>query len=75
MLRVYIMPNCKRCEELKIFLKNKNIVCEELNVEKNPKALAKMVSNGIEQYPVVEINGRLYDREVNDLKKLILAIQ
>lgn len=75
MLRIYMMPNCKRCEELKIFLREKNIRYEELNVERNARALAKMTANGVEQYPVVEINGRLYNREVNDLKKIILTVR
>ena len=46
-----------------------------MNVEKNPRALAKMTVEGIDQYPVVEINGRLYKDGVEQLKRLVSSMR
>lgn len=75
MIKVYILPNCQRCEELKIYMKNNGIQYQELNVENNPRALAKMTMEGIDQYPVVEINGRLYKNDVGQLKKIVSSFK
>ncbi|MBQ9313608.1 MAG: glutaredoxin family protein [Clostridia bacterium] len=71
MIKVYVLPNCQRCEELKMYMKKNNLVYKELNVEKNPKALAKITMEGIEQYPVIEIDGKLYSDDVSRLKKIV----
>ena len=71
MIKVYVLSNCKRCEDLKMYMKKNNIQYQELNVEKNPRALAKMTAEGIEQYPIVEISGKLYKENVEQLKKIV----
>ena len=71
MIKAYVLSNCQRCEELKRFLRKNSIAFQELNVEENPRALAKMEFNGIDMYPTIEINGILYSDEVERLKKII----
>lgn len=71
MINVYVLPNCQRCEEFKSYMKKNNISFRELNVENNPKALAKMTMEGIDKYPAVEINGKIYNDELNQLKKIV----
>ena len=75
MIKVYVLPNCQRCEDLRMYMRKNNIPYQELNVEKNPRALAKMTVEGIEQYPVVEINGRLYKDGVEQLKRLVSSMR
>lgn len=70
MIKVYVLSSCQRCEELKSYMKRKSIKFNEIDVEKNPRALAKMTIEGIDKYPVIEIDGRLYSGEVNDLKRM-----
>ena len=75
MIKVYVLPNCQRCEDLRMYMRKNNIPFQELNVEKNPKALAKMTIEGIDQYPVVEVNGRLYKNGVEQLKRLVSSVR
>lgn len=75
MIKVYVLPNCQRCEDLKTYMRKNSIPYQELNVEKNPRALARMTVEGIDQYPIVEINGRLYKNDVSQLKKLVALIK
>lgn len=72
MIKAYVLTNCQRCEELKTYMKKNNILFKELNVEKNTEALARMTMEGLDKYPVLEINGRFYSSDdVNDLKRMI----
>lgn len=75
MIKVYVLTNCQRCEDLKIFMRKNNILHQELNVEKNPRALARMTIEGIEQYPIIEINGKLYKDNVEQLKKIVSSLR
>jgi len=71
MIKAYVLTNCQRCEELKTFMKKNNIYFEELNVERSPRALARMTMEGMDRYPVIEIDGKLYDDDVSTLKKIL----
>lgn len=73
MINAYVLSNCQRCEELKAYMRKNGIAYQELNVESNPRALARMTMEGIDQYPVVEIDGRLYDDDVSALKRIVSA--
>ncbi len=71
MIKVYTLPNCPKCEDLKSYMKKNYIAYREENVEANPRALAKMTYEGINDYPVLEIDGRIYSENVNTLKSII----
>lgn len=71
MVKTYTLPNCPMCEELKSYMRNSHIAYEEANVESDPKALARMTIEGIEQYPAVEINGTVYSGDVDELKSIV----
>ena len=71
MIKTYTLPNCQICEELKAYMRKNNINFQDINVETNPKALAKMTMEGIEKYPAVEINGVIYTDELSKLKKMV----
>ena len=71
MIKAYTLQNCPMCEELKSYMKNSHIAYEEANVETDPRALAKMTIEGIEQYPAVEINGTIYAGNVDELKNIV----
>ena len=49
MVKTYTLPNCPMCEELKSYMRNSHINYEEANVESDPRALARMTMEGIEQ--------------------------
>mgnify|MGYP004675174911 FL=1 len=71
MVKTYTIPNCPMCEELKSYMRNSHINYEEANVESDPRALARMTMEGIEQYPAVEINGMIYSGDVSELKNIV----
>ena len=71
MIKTYTMPNCPMCEELKSYMKNSHIQFEEANVEEDFMARAKMVSLDIEQMPAIEMNGKVYARNVEELKNIV----
>lgn len=71
MVKVYTLSNCPMCEELKSYMNNSHISYEEANVESNPRALARMTIEGVEQYPAVELNGQIYPGNVDYLKKIV----
>ena len=71
MIKTYTMPKCPMCEELKSYMKNSHIQFEETNVEEDFMARAKMVSLDIDQMPAVEVNGKVYSGDVNELKNIV----
>lgn len=71
MIKLYTLPNCTICEELRSYMRNNHIAYEEANVANNPRALAKMANEGINNFPAVEINGVIYSGNVNELKKIV----
>lgn len=71
MVKMYTMTNCPMCEELKNYMKNSHIDYEEANVEEDFMARAKMVSLDIDQMPVIEMNGQVYAKDVEELKNIV----
>lgn len=58
-ITVYITSTCPYCDMLTNFLKEKNISYNEVNVENDPKAMAKVVeSTGQMGVPQTEVNGK-----------------
>lgn len=72
MIKTYTMPDCPRCEELKSYMKNSHISYEEINVEENFEARAKLVSLDIEDAPAVEVNGKVYSGDIDMLKNIVV---
>jgi glutaredoxin len=72
MIKAYTMTNCPMCEELKSYMRNSHIAYEEANVDTDPGARAKMVFNDIEQMPAIEVNGKLYSGDVDELKNIVM---
>ncbi len=71
MVKMYTIPNCPMCEELKNYMKNSHIDYTETNVEEDFMARAKMVSLDIEQMPAIEMNGKIYAKDVEELKNIV----
>ena len=72
MIKTYTIPNCPMCEELKAYMKNSHISYEESNVEEDFVARAKLVSLDIEQMPAVEVNGKFYSGDIEELKNIVV---
>ena len=71
MIKTYTIPNCPMCEELKSYMKSSHIDYTETNVEEDFMARAKMVSLDIEQMPAIEINGKIYSGDIEELKNIV----
>ena len=71
MIKTYTMPNCPMCEELKSFMRTSHISYEETNVEEDCRAFAKLKYLDIEQMPAVEINGKVYSGDIEELKNIV----
>lgn len=67
MLKIYTTTTCPRCQTLKGFFKENNMKYEEINIEQDFVARAKLIENDIYQVPALEVNGILKDGEVNEL--------
>jgi len=72
MLRVYTLKNCPNCEELKNIFKQRNVSYEELNVEDDFIARAKLIENDLEDLPVLEIGGKLKSGPVKELLQYVV---
>ena len=59
-------------EEFKSYLKSSHISYEESNVEEDFVARAKLVSLDIEQMPAVEVNGKVYSGDIEELKSIVV---
>ena len=68
MFKLYSQPNCPNCEQLKDYLKDRNIDFEELNVAEDHAAKAFMIMHDIETTPVVALNGNLFGGELDTIK-------
>ena len=53
MIKIYTMQMCSDCVNLKEFCAEKNIKYEEMDIENNFKAKAKMIAKGLEVVPVL----------------------
>lgn len=71
MIKTYTIPNCPMCEELKSYMRTSHIDYTETNVEEDFMARAKMVSLDIEQMPAVEVNGKIYSGDIEELKSIV----
>lgn len=59
-IRVFSTPTCSYCQVLKSFLKEKNVVFEDIDVSQNEAALKEMVDkSGQMGVPVVDIDGQI----------------
>ena len=72
MIKTYTIPNCPMCEELKSYMKSSHIDYTETNVEEDFMARAKMVSLDIEQMPAIEVNGKVYSGDIEELKSIVV---
>lgn len=69
MYRIYTTTTCPKCQALKGLFKDNDINYEEVNIDKDFIARAKLIENDIYQVPALEVNGDLKSGEVTDLAK------
>jgi len=66
-VRVFTTPVCPYCYTLKEFLKEKNVVFEELDVSRDEKAQEEMIKkSGKMEVPIIEIDEEIvvgFDKE------------
>ncbi len=79
MVKIYSTPTCPYCEMAKDFLKNSNVVFEDVDVSENHAAQEEMIAKTNQMgVPVIDIDGEIvlgFDRvaveEALKKKKLI----
>ena len=67
MVKIYTTTTCPRCQVLKGKFKESAIPYEEVNIEEDFVARAKLIENDIYQVPALEINGQIKQGEVEEL--------
>ena len=67
MVKLYTTTTCPRCQVLKGKFKEGEIPYEEVNIEEDFVARAKLIENDIYQVPALEINGQIKAGEVDEL--------
>lgn len=71
MYKIYTTTTCPKCKALKGMFKEKEIDFEEVNIEEDFVARAKLIENDIYQVPALEINGALKSGEVGELVQFL----
>lgn len=74
MFTIFTQENCPNCTVLKDFLKQRNIKYNELDVNNNFEARAKMIFNDIETTPAILYNGNMFGGELEVLKSRIMEL-
>ena len=69
--KIYTMTNCPNCEEFKNYCKNNNLGYEEINVDEDFQAKAKLIMNDFEEMPVVEKDGKMFHDSLNNMINFI----
>ncbi len=67
MVKIYTTTTCPRCQALKGIFQEGAIDYEEVNIEEDFKARAKLIENDIYQVPALEVNGAIKAGEVEEL--------
>ncbi len=72
-IKVYSTPTCPHCTTLKIFLDEKKLEYDDINVAIDNKARERMIKKTRQMtIPVVEIDGKfVIGFDVNKIKKLL----
>lgn len=58
---IYSLPNCPNCRKIKTYCKNNDISFTELNVEYDFKAKARIIAEGLENFPIIQIGNILME--------------
>lgn len=69
MFRIYTTNTCPNCKSLKGILQQNHVDYQEVNIEDDFIARAKLIENDIYQVPVLEVDGNLKVGEVSELAK------
>lgn len=60
MVKIFSTPSCMYCQTLKSFLKEKNIIFDDIDVSRDEVALKEMVDkSGQMGVPVIDIDGQI----------------
>jgi len=66
-IKIYSTPTCPFCVRAKQFLKENNIVFEDIDVSSNPQAVEEMIKvSGQMGVPILDIDGEIivgFDKE------------
>jgi glutaredoxin-like protein NrdH len=71
-MKIYTNNNCPYCKQLIQFCDKNNKEHEIINIEKDFRAKAKLISKGLKGLPVIEIDNELINGNIEELKKRIL---
>ena len=61
LLEIYSLPNCPNCRKIKRFCNENNIEYVEKNVDKDFKAKARIIVEGLEHFPILNIGGQFVE--------------
>ena len=75
MVKIYTTTTCPRCQALKGIFKQGAIDYEEINIEEDFKARAKLIENDIYQVPALEVNGAIKAGEVEESVSITVSGQ
>ncbi|MCX7914751.1 MAG: glutathione S-transferase N-terminal domain-containing protein [Verrucomicrobiae bacterium] len=72
-IRLYTRPYCSWCVDAKQYLEQRGLKYEEVDVSRDPAALAEMIRISGQRYvPTIVVNGRvLANFSVDDLEKFL----
>lgn len=77
-IEIYSKPGCTYCIQTKLWLSDKGIPFEEINIVGNKEALHKVKDNGFSGLPVVSINDFEYAWQgynEQELEKLFESVE
>lgn len=70
-MNLYTIKFCDNCTKIKNYLDNKNIKYNNINIESDFKARAKLIMHNHIQLPVLEFDNNLYSGNFEHLIEVI----
>lgn len=71
MIVIYSTPTCGRCHQLKAFCTKNNIAFENIDINTDFKARAKLLSLNLMELPVVEYNNELLTGSFKEIQDIL----
>jgi anaerobic ribonucleoside-triphosphate reductase len=73
-IKIYSLPNCPNCRKIKTYCKTNDIIFTEFNTENDFKARARIIAEGLENFPIIQLGNKFIEYDFNkdsEIKEII----
>jgi glutaredoxin/RNA polymerase subunit RPABC4/transcription elongation factor Spt4 len=65
-ITIYSLPNCPNCKKIKKYCDENHITFNDINIEVNHKAKARLIVECLEQFPIVKLGHSFIEYNINN---------